>query len=466
MSVSGSSTPHPILACAAGIGGLLDQVAGVNPVFLTGGEKQTALVDLARVEARLAALRLRVLAAAGEVGPDAGARSTGHWLADATRDRVGATLAAERLATALDGRWHQVAAALADGVVNLAQAQVITHALDTLPGDLDGELVAKAEAHLVDQAALFGPRELKHLGEHLLEVIAPDTADEAEHQRLLDQERRAAAATRVTFKDRGDGSTDLFARLPTPLANRLRTYLEAYTSPRRAALREVDALPAPRRRGEALCALLENLPDTGLPQHGGTATQVMVTLDLEHLLGDLQDAGVVVTSTGDRITAGQARRLACQARLIPIVLGQSSEILDLGRSTRLFTPAQRKAMAIRDRECTTQGCSIPAAWCEAHHQHPWSTGGHTNLTDGKLLCPIHHHRAHDPDGTPPTTPTAPPPSTAEREDPLLPDDRRQTSGASSRQYPRVPSIDFLNRSSQPRHTARSSPQTRRESSVD
>jgi len=403
MSVSGT-TLHPILACAAGIGGLLDQVAGVNPVFLTGGEKQAALVDLAQARTRLQALELKVLAAAGDLGPDAGARSTGHWLADATRDRVGATLAAERLAVGLDGRWHQVAAALADGVVNLAQAHVITHALDTLPDDLDPGLVAKAEAHLVDRAALFGPRELKHLGEHLLEVIAPDSAEEAEYQRLLDQERRAAAATRVSFKDRGDGSTDLFARLPTPVANRLRTYLEAYTSPRRAALREVDQLPAPRRRGEALCAMLENLPDSGLPQHGGTATTVMITLPFEQLMTDLADTelgggvgtGVVSTSTGDRITAGQARRLACQARLIPVVLGTDSEVLDLGRSTRLFTPAQRKAMAIRDRECTAEGCSIPAAWCEAHHQQPWSTGGHTNLADGKLLCPFHHHRAHDP----------------------------------------------------------------------
>jgi len=304
MSVSGS-TPHPILACAQVIGSALDQVAGVNPVFLTGGEKQAELVDLARVEARLAALRLRVLAVAGEVGPDAGARSTGHWLADATRDRVGATLAAERLAVALDGRWHQVATALGEGAVNVAQAQVISHALEVLPDDLDPDLMVKAEAHLVDQAALFGPRELRRLGEHLLEVIAPDTADEAEYQRLLDQERRAAAATRVTFKDRGDGSTDLFARLPTPVANRLRTYLEAYTSPRRAALGEVDQLPAPRRRGEALCALLENLPDSGLPKHGGTATTVMITLPYQQLLTDLgsTDLGAVSTSTGDRLTA-------------------------------------------------------------------------------------------------------------------------------------------------------------------
>ena len=117
-------------------------------------------------------------------------------------------------------------------------------------------------------------------------------------------------------------------------------------------------------------AFLENLPDTGLPAHGGTTTSVMVTLDLDTLLTGI---GAATTSTGDRVTAEQARRLACQARIIPVVLGRKGEVLDLGRSARLFSPAQRKALAIRDRECTTDGCSIPAAWCEAHHwRQPWA----------------------------------------------------------------------------------------------
>ena len=62
--------------------------------------------------------------------------------------------------------------------------------------------------------------------------------------------------------------------------------------------------------GEAFAAFLENVPDTGLPTHGGTTTSVMVTLDLDTLLTGI---GVATTSTGDRVTAEQARRLACQA---------------------------------------------------------------------------------------------------------------------------------------------------------
>ena len=123
----------------------------------------------------------------------------------------------------------------------------------------------------------------------------------------------------------------------------------------------------------------------------------MVLIDHDTLLADLTAAGIAQTSTGEKMTAGQARRLACQAGLRAAVLGTTSEVLDLGRESRLFSPAQRIAMEIRDKTCTQVDCTMPAAYCEAHHPRPWSEGGHTNLDgDGKLLCPFHHHRAHDP----------------------------------------------------------------------
>ncbi len=103
-------------------------------------------------------------------------------------------------------------------------------------------------------------------------MVAPEIADEAEYQRLVAEEKRSRAETRLNIRDRGDGSSDITARVPTPVAHRFKTYLDAYTSPRRTPLGDVDQLPAPRRRGEAFCALLENLPVSGLPKHGGTAT--------------------------------------------------------------------------------------------------------------------------------------------------------------------------------------------------
>src|SRR3546814_506775 len=99
---------------------------------------------------------------------------------------------------------------------------------------------------------------------------------------------------------------------------------------------------------------------------------------------------------GDNLSAAEARRLACTAKIIPAVLGNHSEILDLGRSDRLFRPAQRKAMRLRDKCCKAEGCDHPATWCEAHHLKRWADGGRTDLTDGVLLCPYHHHLIHDP----------------------------------------------------------------------
>ena len=100
--------------------------------------------------------------------------------------------------------------------------------------------------------------------------------------------------------------------------------------------------------------------------------------------------------TGDTITAAEARRLACNASILPAVLDNKSHVLDLGRSQRLFTKAQRIALRLRDETCRAEGCSIPGTWTEAHHLVPWSQGGKTDLADAVSLCNFHHHRIHDP----------------------------------------------------------------------
>jgi hypothetical protein len=387
---------HPLLSAIAALDAALDEVASVDPMFLTVEEKKVVLTGAAKARTRVEAMELRVLATADDIAVETGDRSTASWLANQTRDSHTSTRRAANLAVALESRWRVVGEALAAGSVNTAQAHVITRALDALPKELDAALREKAEAHLVAEAGKFGPRELARLGERVLEAIAPEVAEEAEYQGLLAQERRARAATKLFFRPRGNGSTDVNIRLPDPVANRLRTYLDGYTSPRNKRLGEVEELPLSRRRGEAFCALLENLPASGLPRQGGTATSVLVTIDYATLLQRVGEAGVAVTSTGDKITADQARRLACTAGIMPFVMSGKSVIHDQGRAKRLFEDALRIALGLLFPECTTVGCSIPAAWCEAHHKTPWAEGGKTRLEDGTLLCPFHHHRAHDP----------------------------------------------------------------------
>lgn len=398
---------HPVRACSRVIRSALDQVTDVDPMWMTTPDKAAALVELNCLSARLEALRLRVLATADDVALDSGDRSPAAWLAHRTRSDIGQALSDGRLAESLGSRWQLVRSALADGAMHVAQARVIISALDELPADLDPEVRRQAEAHLVEQAAHFDPKRLRRLGRKVLEVVAPDVADEEEYRLLEAEERRARRVASLTMRRRGDGTTDIHIRISDAVAGRLRTYLDAYTSPRRSHFDDdhgglgdrVDPdtgqrIPRSRLWATAFAAMLERIPADRLPQHGGAATSVIVTVDHDTLRDQLGVAGLL--DTDESITVSEAMRLACNASILPAVLGTTGQPLHLGRSRRLFSPAQRTAMALRDRECRTHGCTVPATWCEAHHRTPWPRGGLTDLDQGVLLCPWHHHRAHDP----------------------------------------------------------------------
>ncbi len=129
-----------------------------------------------------------------------------------------------------------------------------------------------------------------------------------------------------------------------------------------------------------------------MPTAGGCAATVVVTIDLDTLMGGLKAAGLC---DGTRISAGEARRMACLAGVIPVVLGGKSEPLDVGRKRRFHTRAQRIAMGVRDGGCTADGCDRPPSMCHAHHDEPWSRDGNTDVKTGRLLCQRHHTLAHD-----------------------------------------------------------------------
>ena len=141
--------------------------------------------------------------------------------------------------------------------------------------------------------------------------------------------------------------------------------------------------------GVAFTELLEHLPTDG---HTANGTTLLITLDLDTLQTGL---GAARLETGDHLSAGDARRLACNAGLVPAVLDTASAPLDLGRETRLHTKAQRQALSLTYDSCAVTGCQRPFAWTEIHHPHPWSQGGRTDLTNALPLCFFHHRRAHD-----------------------------------------------------------------------
>jgi len=80
------------------------------------------------------------------------------------------------------------------------------------------------------------------------------------------------------------------------------------------------------------------------------------------------------------------------------VILDDSMPLDVGRTSRVATPDQWKALVARDGGCRFPGCQIPAEWCQVDHIHEWDAQtGPTNIDLLVLWCVYHHHYRHRPD---------------------------------------------------------------------
>ena len=134
-----------------------------------------------------------------------------------------------------------------------------------------------------------------------------------------------------------------------------------------------------RRQGWAFAHLCELLPTDKLPETNNIGPILTVNLDHDVLTEKLK---VATLSTGERLSAGQARRMACEHRLLPAVFGGDSLPLDLGRERRLYSKPQRQAIALRDQGSVFPGCDRAPGWCVLHHaKKRWADGGTTDLDD-------------------------------------------------------------------------------------
>jgi hypothetical protein len=137
-----------------------------------------------------------------------------------------------------------------------------------------------------------------------------------------------------------------------------------------------DRTPA-QRRADALTEICRLALRTGqLPDDGGEPPQLAVTVAYQPLTHTLTTA---TTDTGERLSPASARRLACDARILPAILGTTSQILDTGHTRRLATGPLRRALHLRDHGCAFPDCDRPPRWTDAHHLTPWSAGGATRL---------------------------------------------------------------------------------------
>lgn len=276
--------------------------------------------------------------------------------------------------------------------MSTAKAHLIAHTMDELPAGLTAEQHETIEEDLATVAPGMSIEQLRRKARRALEVIDPKRADRLENEQLVREE--AVQRSRLSFwMSRPDecGMVKGGFEIDALTADMLRAVLESKTSPRHRSL-EHNAADHREHAGEAFSDILRHLPKDGYGNHGGVAATLMVTVGEATLRGECDRAGV--TETGVAVSAGQLRHIACNAGILPAVIGGESEVLDLGREKRLHSPAQRRALAHRDQGCAFPGCDRPPGWCESHHITSWSDGGGTSLENGVLLCGFHHRTIH------------------------------------------------------------------------
>jgi hypothetical protein len=286
-------------------------------------------------------------------------------------------------------RHPHVATAVNNGSIGTLAASGIVGMLDRVASRADAEALDEMEARLVRMAPGLAPHQLHALinrGEATLDpegIVPRETELHAERGLTIHHEASGAIAVSGRFDP--ESGAPIVAAVEGLVSGMLRRRDDG------TSVAEADDRSIRQMRADAL---------TELCRHGlgcervpvAPSTTVVVRMDL----ADLQ-AGTgfgTIDGISQPVSASAARRMAADAQIIPCVLGGDSEILDWGRAKRLFTPAQKLALAERDGGCAF--CGAPPSFTAAHHVLWWSRdAGPTDISNGVLLCTSCHHRIHD-----------------------------------------------------------------------
>jgi Domain of unknown function (DUF222) len=417
----------------------IDEVAA-GPVLSLSDERLCDEVGL--VYAAGQRLQAQLLTLVGEadgrgLASRLGATNTTSWLmlflACSRREAAQAVELARALVSSPE--LETTASVLAAGQINVEQARVIAQTVRDLPDDVGVEGKSRCGKLLTELAVdKVRPEVLAAHRSMILEQVAPEIAEQALRRELERAERTAYERRGLTFTSYGKGEYRVRGVLPTEAAAIVRAALDPLSAPGRSLtatadtdnsqagggdlvgggdlaaddnrtgsgatgdVSEAEAVAArdPRsaaaRRADALTELCRRaLAGGDLPDNGGEKPHLVVTMSWQQLRDSTAGA---LLDTGDLLTPAAARRLACDALIIPAVLGGHSQPLDLGRARRLIDGPLRRALVLRDRGCAFPGCERPPVWCDGHHVQSWTDGGPTALTNAVLLCGHHHRVVH------------------------------------------------------------------------
>lgn len=331
--------------------------------------------EITRLEAQACALLGQI--DAGDAAAAAGALSTTAWLIHVTGEPP--SVAASRVQAARSLRnMPETRALFQQGALCESRVRLLVAAYGTSP-----ELYRRDEQVLVEQARSLPSRDF------------PKAV--ARWRQAADAEVCAADAE-AAYKRRGlfltstwGGTGYLKGRYDPESLEVIDTAIKTLADP--AGRDAADRRSPAQRRADALVEICDHFLDSGAaPRVGGEKPHLVVTVDVEALEG--RAGGRCELAHHGSITPEAARRIACDAGVSRIIMRGPSEIIDVGRKTRVVSPALRRALIARDGGCTHPGCSRPPAWCDAHHIIPWADGGPTSLDNLELLCRPHHRMKH------------------------------------------------------------------------
>ncbi|MFP3915705.1 MAG: DUF222 domain-containing protein, partial [Actinomycetota bacterium] len=282
------------------------------------------------------------------------------------------------LARSLGEMGYAVKSAYA-GRISVGQLEVLAYARSRHPEAFSGDEAALVEA--VSGLTLAESRRVADHWVHLHDEWEGDPAGEGEEP------------SRVWLSRTWRGRWRLDGDLSPEVGSLLDSALDSLVSEIVRHSPAGESPPAPERRGEALGEMARRFLDSEeVPTDHGNRPHLTVVIDWETLTGHRTEiGGVSELLDGTSIRPVDACRLACDARVCRLLTGPEGEILDLGRSRRTVTPAQWRALRVRDRHCQFRGCRRPWRWCDAHHLEFWAHhDGPTDLARLVLLCRHHH----------------------------------------------------------------------------
>lgn len=361
-------------------------VAGVDP-----REAEALHGELRRASDQLQAVSARLLARVEDGGRWVGAaRSFPEWVARRTRGSVAAAGGQARLGRALSGPLPRTAEAVAAGEITLEHADVMTRFAAT--SDARREALAadggRAEAALLAKARLMRADRFRTEAKRWA-AAADAEAHEREHA-------AARAKEHLSLTRRPDGMA-VSGFLTVEHGDLLATALRAVTG----VPAQDDDRPSEQRRADALVGLARLVLDRGLAGGGGQVRpHITVHVAWETFLGLAERAGVAgdvpaELADGEPLPRSVLARIACDSEVARVVFGPTGEPLDVGRSQRTFTGAQRHAVVARDRTCAYPDCDGPPQLGEVHHVAWWvRDSGPTAVRNGVLLCWYHHDVVH------------------------------------------------------------------------